>query len=401
MTGPRYNGVVSLRNMHPDLRLGLVLATAAVLLGLGNPGKFSAAQAVLQLDLSRTAHGLLLTVGGLAVIGVAIWVDRRPPHSIMAAGTLVALFGLLVLSMPASIGAFGVGMFVAGVGRSAVNPLIFYAIAVRGASRYRGTMIGALGTVFLVSSDFNLIPDWQVGEYTLSIPVIVAFSLAGAALLFFVLPRVFTGAYEPGQPLKANPGIPAVWRALIWLTIVYSVASVVRLTIDVRLLNLTTQSTSGLNASELQLLTVTVLQGVSAVGILLWGAASDLLAVRRCLLLVALLYLLGAGATWVFGGLPVYMVGLVAVGLAQGGLICLPLILMAELFPTRHFVKLAVLIQYVGIAPGAILGGLLLTVSAEAESMVLLLVGVEALALSIIAVLLPRPRMAEEHSNDS
>ena len=183
--------------MHPDLRLGLVLATAAVLLGLGNPGKFLAAQAVLQLDLSRTAHGLLLTVGGgiggLAVIGAAIWVDRRPPHSIMAAGTLVALFGLLVLSMPASIGAFAVGMFVAGVGRSAVNPLIFYAIAVRGASRYRGTMIGALGTVFLVSSDLNLIPDWQVGEYTLSIPVIVAFSLAGAALLFFVLPRVFTG----------------------------------------------------------------------------------------------------------------------------------------------------------------------------------------------------------------
>ena len=138
-------GVVSLRNVHPDLKLGLALLAAALILGLGNPGGLLAAQARQQLDISSTSYGWLLTaggVGGLAVLAAAFWVDRKPPHVMMAAGTFVALFGLAVLIMPTSAPAYAVGMFIAGAGSSATAPLIFYAIAVKGAARYRGTMIG-------------------------------------------------------------------------------------------------------------------------------------------------------------------------------------------------------------------------------------------------------------------
>ena len=88
-----------------------------------------------------------------------------------------------------------------------------------------------------------------------------------------------------------------------------------------------------------------------------WGIASDTFSVRLALLLTALLLLLGAGAYLAAGGLPAIAVGLLAIGLARGGLICLPWILMAELLPTRNFAKLALLIHYVGGVSGALLTG--------------------------------------------
>ena len=393
--------------MNSDLKLGMVLVAAAVLLALGNPANFLVTQAKRLLELSAVSFGLLIAaggVGGLAVIAAAIWVDRRPPHAMMAAGALAALLGLSVLALPASFAAFAVGMFVAGVGSSAVNPLILYAIAVKGAARYRGTIIGALSMVFLLSPGMRGDIRWQFGESTSFIPVIAALTLAGTALLFVALPRVFTGAYESDQTQQVKPGAPGVWRALLWVTIASSAAAMASTTVTY-LTNLAAlESSSELLRLESEFPAAPVFHAVNAVlvlhaastaGALLWGVASDLFALRRWLLLTAILFVLGAGGVWVFGNPLGSTFPLLAVGLARGGLVCLPFILMAELLPTRHFAKLALLIQFVSIATVGIPSGLLLAALHEVVPLVSGALVLEAFALAIIAAFLPRAPRSE------
>ena len=173
-----------MRNLHPDLKLGLVLAAAAVLLGLGNPGNQLWAEAIHRFDLSSTTFGLLLSVGsvgGLAVVAAAIWVDRRHPHSMMAAGALISLLGLIVYSLSNRLTVYAVGLFISGVGYSALSALIFYAIAAKGATRHRGLLIGALGAVFSVPLSISqVLASWPVPIIVISAP----FTVAGAALIF-------------------------------------------------------------------------------------------------------------------------------------------------------------------------------------------------------------------------
>ena len=379
--------------MIPDLKLGMVLVAAAVLLALGNPGNFLVTQAIRLLEPSATSYGLLISavgMGGLAVIAAAIWVDRRPPPAMMAAGARAALLGLSVVAMPASLVVYAIGMFVAGVGRSAVNPLIFYAIAVKGAARYRGTMIGALGMVFLLSPGTRGDIDWQFGESTSFIPVIAALTLAGTAVLFVALPRVFTGAYESDQTQQVKPGAPGVRRAFLWVTIAFSAAALASTSVAYLPNLVAMNSSSELLRLEPEFPTAPVLHAASAAGVLLWGVASDFFALRRWLLLTAILFVLGAGGVWVFGNLPVSVVPLLAVGLARGGLICLPRILMAELLPTRHFAKLAFLVQFVGIAAAGISVSFLLPAIQEAVPLLSWVLVIEAFALAIIAAFLPR-----------
>ena len=110
-----------MRNLHPDLKLGLVLSAAAVLLRLGNPGNLLLTGAIQRFELSASTFGLLTlvgSVGGLAVVAAAIWVDRRHPHSMMAAGALISLLGLIVLSLSSRVAAYAVGLFISGVGYS-------------------------------------------------------------------------------------------------------------------------------------------------------------------------------------------------------------------------------------------------------------------------------------------
>ena len=89
-------------------------------------------------------YGLLDVAGRLGVlsaVAAAIWVDRRPPHGLMAAGALfLALDPFLALS-----GSFALavaGDFVTGVGHGFVSDLIFYAVAEKGCDKFRGTLIG-------------------------------------------------------------------------------------------------------------------------------------------------------------------------------------------------------------------------------------------------------------------
>ena len=206
------------------------------------------------------------------------------------------------------------------------------------------------------------------------------------------------------NPTRRNGQAPArwgIWRALALAIVAYSAASGAGIIIDLQIFGLTEQSTSELDALGLEFPIAPVFHAVSAVSILLWGAASDFLALRRWLFLAAILYLLAAGATWVSGGLPVNTLGLLAVALAKGGFTCLPWILMAELLPTRNFAKLAFLTTYVGGVTGAILIGILLTAFLESIPVIFLALLTVALALSVIAVLMPRPRAVDEFSGDT
>ena len=401
-------GVASVRNINHDFKLGLVLVAAAALMAFGDPGRFLENQARRLPDLSAVSLGWLITaggIGGLATIAAAIWVDRRPPHAMMAAGALAALLGLSAFALPASFAAFAVGMFIAGVCSSAVNPLIFYAIAVKGASHYRGTIIGALGMIFLVSPGARGGGiNWQFGESTSFVPVIAALSLAGAALLFVALPRVFTGAYGPDQTQQVKPGMPGIWKALLWVTIAYSAAALAFTTIALLPSHVTMASSSELLRIAPESPTVPVFQFInadfvlyasSAAGVLLWGIASDIFAIRRWLLITAMLFVLGAGAVWAFGNPLPPVIPLIAVGLARGGLICLPLILMAELLPIRHFAKLAVLIYLASAVTVGIPSGLLLVALHDVVPLISWALVLEAIALAIIAALLPRSRRLE------
>ena len=263
--------------MHPDLKLGLVLVVAAVLLKFGDSRGFTALRVADRLDLSATSFGWLLSafgIGGLAGIAAAIWVDRRPPHTMMAAGAVVNALGLAIVGLSTSFTMAALGMFVAGVGLSALGSLIFYAIVVKGATRYKGTLIGALSMVFSMRLSARDFVDWPDGITTIMFVGSIALLLVGAALLFRFLPRVFASLYGPGQTLRESLSAPGVRRSIAWLAATFFVATMVTTTTQVYLPFLMEESISGANDFVLRLHTISFSIGIGA---LLWGIAADFL----------------------------------------------------------------------------------------------------------------------------
>ena len=391
--------------MHPDLNLGLVLVVSAALLRLGNPGNQLVTGAVERFDLSASAFGLLLTVGGLgglAVVAAAIWVDRRPPGSMMAGGALISLLGIIVYSLSNRLAIYAVGLFVSGVGYSALFSLIFYAIAAKGATRHRGLLIGALGAVFSVPLSISGMLDWWIDHPLAIIVAIIAigapFTLAGAALLFLLLPRVYKGHNDTGETDQGETGTTRIWSAVAWVTLAYFVANMAKNASDLLYTpNLVTSSLSALDSYALQPVATHIVIGFS---VLLWGTASDYISVRRLFLLTALVLIIGTGIQWVAGDFPVSIVGIVMLSLASGGLICLPWILMADMLPTRNFAKLSLIVSIVGGLPAAAIGPTVLYPLYFAERFIPIfsIITFEGIALAIVARLLPRPRASEINS---
>ena len=396
---PRYRwthgaAIIGFPDRHSDLKLGLVLVTAAALLKLVDTGNLVAFAAAARLDLSAVSFGWLVTalsIGGLAVVAAAIWVDRQPPHTMMAAGAVVVALGLTIVGFSNSFATSALGMFVAGIGGSAVGSLVFYAIAVKGATRYRGTLIGALSMVFMMRLGTRNVDDWPFDALMVVLAITVALTLAGAAVLFRLLPRVFAGSHEPGQTFWEMLAVPSIRRAAVWAAAAFFVASMVTTATDVHLLALMFRSTSGVDDVALQLQTMHIFSGI---GVLLWGIAADFYPGRRLFLLAAILLLPAAGALWVLDGLQASAVGVVAFGLVRGGLVCLPWVLMAELLPTRHFAKIALGIMFVGGLLGGALGPLLWSPFLDTWGIdaVFWLVLVEGTAVAVVATRLPRPR---------
>ena len=395
-----YNGAMSLRNFHPDLKLALVLVAAVALLELGDFRSHVATVGVMRFDRPPLTWLVMQSgLGFLALLFAAIWVDRRPPHTVMAAGALLGVLGLTIAGVHTSLVAYVLGTLIVGVGASTVHLLVFYAIAAKGATRHRGALIGALGAISALSLNVDDVLYWPVRYWPLIetwsfIAASAAFTLAGAALIFALLPRVFSGASRINQTLRGKLTTPSRWKALVWATLVFSVALAIITSTSLYLPDLTTRATSDHESLVLQLLSVPVF---TAAGVLLWGIASDIFNVRLLLLLTALLLLLGAGAYLVPGGLPADAVGSLAIGLALGGLICLPWILMTELLSVRHFAKLALLVFVVGTLLGALLNGLAITIAREGDDFFSLVILMEGVALAFVAVLLPKLRAAGEH----
>ncbi len=234
------------------------------------------------------------------------------------------------------------------------------------------------------------IVEWSIDETWSIIATSAPFTLAGAALLFILLPRVFAGANESDQQLRGEPTTPGYWRGLVWVTLVLSVALAIRTSASLYLPDLMSRTTPGHEGPVLQILTLPVF---IAAGVLVWGIASDTFNVCRLSLLTAILFLLGSGTYLAAEGLPGIAVGSLAIGLARGGLICLPWILVAELLPTRHFAKLALVIFLVGGVSGALLTGFVATVISDSVILSpLWIVLVEGVALAIVSILLPNPR---------
>ena len=340
---------VSFYNLLADFKLGLLLVVAAALLEFGSPDTFWAVAASGWPDLTPELSGLS-GLGALFVVVAAIWVDRRPPHTMMAAGAGVLALGLFLTTLSHSFGLVVTGMFLATSGGAFVGSLIFYVVAVKGYTRYQGALIGALGLVFTVSGIIGIGID-AGGDWAtvLLIGSLVLPVLAGGMLLFLLLPRWFSANYGPGLTLRATIAVPGTKLQIAWVAAVYLVASMIigsgttHRHIIWPPLPISYEPEFGYQANGLGF----------GIGALLWGAASDFIPVRWLLIGLAFLSLPAAGCLWLLDDPDV---GALFLSLVRGGLVSLPWVLMAESLPANHVAKLALVIAWVVGSLGGSLG---------------------------------------------
>ena len=203
-----------LSNLHLDLKLGFLLVFAALLLNAGASGIFWPETSSGLLDLTPVQSGLLAAAGGLgalSVVAAAIWVDRGPPHGMMAAGAVILALGPF-MAISDSFALAVTRIFFAVVGGAFVGSLIFYSLAVKGCTRFKGTLIGSLALLFNVRWEVGAGAAWGIGLH--HVWWAVAMVVAGGALLLLLLPRWFTGRYGLGATLRETLAVPG---AFLWL----------------------------------------------------------------------------------------------------------------------------------------------------------------------------------------
>ena len=236
---------VALSNLHPDLRLGLLLVVAALLLGRGmSSGPDWALLAAPWPDLTPMHFGLFAAssgLGALFVVAAAIRVDRRPPHGMMAAEALVLALSLALMTLFHGFWVALAGMFLAGASGASVGSLIFYSVAVKGYTRYRGALTGALAMGFNMNWGAGAIGafcllfgltwgGWAIADEAAGVLIgssAVILVLAGGISLLLLLPRWFTGTYEPGPTLRETVAVPGAKIQIIWVAAVYLVAAMI------------------------------------------------------------------------------------------------------------------------------------------------------------------------------
>ena len=326
--------------LHPDLRLGLLLVGSALLLKAGSRGILGAEISSSWLYFTSVQYGLLAGVGGLgalSAVAAAIWVDRGPPHGMMAAGALFLALGPF-LALSDSFALAVARVFVTGVGHAFVGDLIFYAVAAKGSARFRGTLIGSLGLVFNMG--------WGViGAGGVGIPPgewAVAMVVAGGGLLFLLLPRWFNGRYGSGLTLRETLAVPRDKLNVAWVAAVYLVASIMVTTGATHLGWVTFKLEQGGAGLESDFWFIALAGGIGA---LLWGIAADYFPARWLLLGLAALSLLASVSLWLPGG---DGTDVLVLSVVRGGLVSLPWVLMADHLPMKHFAKLALAVTWVG-----------------------------------------------------
>ena len=328
---------------HPDVKLGLLLVGSALLLDMGTSG--ASWTWFVSDHLNSTAmeggwFGLLVGLGSLCVVLAAIWVDRRPPHEMMAAGAGVIALGIVLVTLSRNLGTAAAGLFLVGAGGAAFHPLVLYAIAVKGYARFKGTLIGVLGLVFGINLGAGAVRDWEfdipVGWFALVL------ALTGGIALYILLPRWFRATYVPGPTLRETIAVPGVRARFVSASAVHLVAAMAfaSSSLHLRWVTAATASVGTAHDAEYQALAL-----AGGIGALAWGAASDFFPVRWMLIASAALSLPAAAWVWLLDdpGAGAYLLLLV-----RGGLITLPWVLAADLLPKRHFGKLALAMTLVG-----------------------------------------------------
>ena len=327
---------------HPDVRLGSLLVVAALLLDMGTSGASWTWHVSYQLNSTAMGVGwlgLLVGSGSFCVVLAAIWVDRRPPHVMMAAGAGVLALGLVLITLSRNFGAAAAGLFLVKAGGAAFHSLVFYAIVAKGYTRFRGTLIGTLSLVFGANLGAGAVRDWHF-----DIPIewfALVLALAGGIALYILLPRWFKGNYSPTPTFREAIAVPGVRAGFVWAAAVYLVSAVILATgsTHIRWVSAATGDDTGYQAMAL----------AGGLGALAWGVAADLVSIRLLFIAVAVLSL--PAAAWVglvsdVGG------GALLLSFVRGGLISLPWVLAADLLPKRHFAKLALAITLLGTLGG-------------------------------------------------
>ena len=393
---------VTFSNLHPDFRLGLLLVVAAWLLDAGDLGTLWAAASSARLDFTSAQYVLLHVAGSLGflfVVAAVIWVDRRPPHGMMAAGAGVLALGLLLATLSDGFGLAVTSMFLTGAGGAFVGSLVFYVVAVKGSTRFRGALIGALALVFNVSWGVEL-DGWAA-----AIPIIVWMGfpvLAGGILLLLLLPRWFTGHYGPGPTLRETLAVPGAKLNIAWVAAVYLVAAMVMTAVVPHLRWAPPGLVQDAARLEYEYRLVALAGGTGA---LLWGIASDFLPVRWLLMALAVVFLLAALSLWLPGG---DGTDVLILALVRGGLVSLPWVLMAESLPAGHFAKLALAVTWVGSMGSSLaqLGESLVlyywdwTLEAWGADSFIWIVLIEVCALAAVVAFRPRPAATSPSGND-
>ena len=334
---------------HPDVKLGLLLVVAALLLDMGSSGTLRTVYVSDRLDLTATQYGFLgiaVGLGGLFVVLAAIWVDRRPPHGMMVIGAGILAIGLVLITLSRGFGATVAGLFLVGAGGSALGSLVFYAIAVKGFARFKGTLIGTLGLAFAVNLGPETIGTWEVG-----IPIgwlAIMLVLAGGIYLFVLLPRWFRGTYGLGPSLRETIVVPGVKARFASAAAVYLVAAMIFAAGSLHLRWVTAAAAAVGTAPDAGYQALALAGGIGA---LVWGAAADFFSVRWLIIAVAVLSLPPAAWVWL---LVDPGEGALLLSVVRGGLISLPWVLMADLLSKRHFAKLALAMTLLGTLGGSL-----------------------------------------------
>ena len=269
----------------------------------------------------------------------------------VASQSVVLALGLFLTTLWQSFGLVVTGMFLAASGGAFVGPLIFYAVAVKGYTRYKGALIGFLGLVFTVSGIIGVGVD--VGGDWATVPFIGWFVLpvlAGGILLFLLLPRWFSANYGPGPTLRETIAHPGAKFQIAWVAAVFLVASMIigSETTHIRYIVRAPVPISYEPGFGYQ-----VVGRGFGIGALLWGAASDFIPVRWLLIGLAFLSLPAAACLRLLDD---PAVGVLFLSLLRSGLVGLPWVLMAESLPANHVAKLALIVAWVAGSLGGSLG---------------------------------------------
>jgi hypothetical protein len=294
----------------------------------------------LDLGLRHLGPGLTAaSLGGLATIGTAVWLDHRGPHPIMALGGAIAVVGTLLLLIASNVTILGLANFVRGVGDAGFASVIFYGVVVKGATHHRGLLLGALAAVSAIGR-FGFADDVAgLSNLTGGILFSAGITAVAAYMFYRFLPRVFeerasAGSGAQGEPesLRAIFGTPGFWRTFGPLLAVAALAMALSSTTSFVLPFMLDEMDTELDWPIF--FVVPVLSAVAAIGI---GAASDRISARQLLiaLAIAVVGLVAASAT--FDGWVRAVIAGVASPLARGGIAVLPWVLLAQLVTVRHY----------------------------------------------------------------